>query len=397
MRYAELAPSRFNPALEAQEPDHDSDLLTDVKQVCQRAANGDLEARILNIDTETEIGQCCIAINHLLDIADAYVRESAAAMAASAAGEFHRPILLRGMPGAYRKSAVVINQAADKMRQSVEQNRTFEAERERVAVSVSRSAETVAESAGQVDTIATTINGDAERTYNMSDKVSHLAENTATNMAGVAAACEELNATTSEIARQTKESETLTRNAVTDAESADSTVHQLAEAGRKIQSVVDLIQKIAAQTNLLALNATIEAARAGEHGRGFAVVATEVKELARDTAKSTEEINAQVENIQQVTEGVAKSIAGIGTSIQQIDRNVEGISKSLNEQSLATSEIARNISGATTSTNEISENIREVSDAAAATRQAAEVLQSSSGNLNQEAATLRQEVAGLSS
>ena len=97
MRSAELSPSRPVPDLSGESA---STVLQEITRICQRAANGDLEARILDIDPDTELGHCCLAINHLLDIADAYVRESAAAMSTCAAGEFHRPILLRGMPGA---------------------------------------------------------------------------------------------------------------------------------------------------------------------------------------------------------------------------------------------------------------------------------------------------------
>jgi len=371
------------------------DLHREVAEICARASKGDLEARILNVEHDTEFGKCCLAINHLLDIADAYVRESAAAMSACAHGEFHRPILLRGMPGAYRKSAVVINRAAAKMKESVEQNRVFEEERVRVANKVSQSADSVAGSAQQVDEIAAAICADSEKTDQMSASVARLAQGTAANMSSVSAACEELSATTSEIARQCRDSESLTSSAVSETDGANETVRQLAEAAQKIQSVVNLIQKIAAQTNLLALNATIEAARAGQHGAGFAVVATEVKELARSTAGATDEISGQVENIQLVAETVAKSIAGIAASIQNVNSNAASIAKSIEEQVQAASEIAGNVADATRSSNEISETIEGVSAAASATREAADGLKEASSLLIDESVTLGDEVAGL--
>lgn len=295
------------------------DVLATIADACERAAVGDLEARIIHTPEDPELARVCRAINHLLDMADAYVRESAAAMEHCAQGQYHRPILLRGMHGSYRNAANVINAAAVKMRTDAETIRHFQAESERIAGEVAEASNQAASSVG-----------------------------------AVAAACHELNVCTSEITRQTEESTGLTRNAVNEAARAQSAAVELGDAVRKISSVVGVINKIAHQTNLLALNATIEAARAGEHGRSFAVVATEVKTLSRETEKATSTISAQIESMQQATSHVSQVIGGVGESIRRVDATAAAISNSVSEQASATEEISRRINDVSRVTTDLS-------------------------------------------
>ncbi len=182
---------------------------------------------------------------------------------------------------------------------------------------------------------------------------------------------EELSSSISEISRQVTQSATIADNAVAEARRTDATVQALAEGAQKIGDVVTLIQTIAAQTNLLALNATIEAARAGEAGRGFAVVATEVKSLATQTASATEEIAAQVGQIQVATRDAVDAVRGIGTTIEEISRIAAAIAAAVEEQSAATREIARNVQQASDGTNQVSSNIAGVRQAAKETGTAA--------------------------
>ncbi len=367
-----------------------------VAEICQRAAHGDLEARINGLAADpTALGRLARSINHLLDVADSYVRESAAAMDHCSRGQFYRPILLRGLPGSYRDGALVINRAALQMKESAERIAAFQAERARVAANIAQTADAVSGSARHLDDTAQTIWKNAEQTQRLSSSVASSASETASSVGAVAAACEQLTSSTSEISRQANDSAELTQSAVTEADQASRAVRDLGEAARKIQSVVGLINKIARQTNLLALNATIEAARAGEHGRGFAIVANEVKVLSRNTSEATDTIEEQVASMRQATENVIAAIDGIGASIRKINDNAGLISTSVKEQVQATGEIAQRVTDVSTSTRHISNTIGEVNTAASETEAASGVLKSASAELSRQSDSLRCEVGGL--
>jgi len=169
------------------------------------------------------------------------------------------------------------------------------------------------------------------------------AEQTSANVQAVAAAAEELDSSISEISRQVDQSRGITKNAVQEARETSQSVQALADASQKIGQIVSLIQNIAGQTNLLALNATIEAARAGEAGKGFAVVAQEVKNLASQTAKATEEISEQIAAIQESTQSTVSAIGRISTTIDTIDETSVAISAAVEEQAATTSEISRSV------------------------------------------------------
>jgi methyl-accepting chemotaxis protein len=275
-----------------------SDLMLRIADTCDRAAEGDLEARIVAVPREGEWRRVCLSINHLLDMVDAYVRETKAVLEYCSRREYHRPILVRGMHGAYRSAAAVINRAALDMQSSAERLAEEESKRESLVAEVSMSAQSVA------------------------------------------AACEQLTATSAEISGQLNRSASLTDHAVSEAYKAKEASASLAGNAEKIQNVVKLINDIASQTNLLALNATIEAARAGEHGKGFAVVAQEVKTLSRNTAKATDTIGDQVHSITTSTVQMEKAISTIHNSIESINENVLVIAKSVQDQVKATQEIA---------------------------------------------------------
>jgi methyl-accepting chemotaxis protein len=208
----------------------------------------------------------------------------------------------------------------------------------------------------------------------------------------VATATEELSSSIAEITRQVTQSARIAGQAVEESSRTTSTVRGLAEGAAKIGDVVKLINDIAGQTNLLALNATIEAARAGEAGKGFAVVAAEVKNLATQTAKATEEIAAQVGMIQQATGNSVAAIEGIGGTIGQINEIATTIASAVEEQGAATQEISRNVQQASAGTQEVSSNIGGVSQAAAETGAAASQVLSAADELSRQAETLRKEV-----
>ena len=322
------------------------DQIERIAHVCERAAAGDLEARVVGAPEHPGLARLARAINLLLDVSDSFVREASAAMSACSRDAFHRPILLRGLRGAYRESARTINAAGLKMQASVEEI-AFAAQ---------------------------------------------MAHDNAASVSTVAAACEELTATSAEISRRTADSARLTEQTVRESGRAVETVELLNEAAERIGGIVALIDKVAAQTNLLALNATIEAARAGEAGRGFAVVASEVKALAEQTSKATGEIGQQVTGIQTATEDSVGAIKEIGVTIERLSGISSTIAAAVEEQGAATQEIARNVQRAAQGAQQVSHNISDVQQGAAETGSASSQILASAHSLSHESGRLKQEV-----
>jgi methyl-accepting chemotaxis protein len=233
---------------------------------------------------------------------------------------------------------------------------------------------TLAEATESVSESAGVITRNAGQTTEQAEVVSGSASQATSNVQTVAAAAEELSASGREIARIVGDNRTITESAVKEAEKANDEVAALDKAAEKIGEVVSLINDIASQTNLLALNATIEAARAGEAGKGFAVVATEVKTLADQTAKATEEISNQISEIQAATTSAVQSIRQIGTTIQEVAQSTHAIAEAAGQQEQATEEIAASATGAAELTAAVTESMTSVSSAAENTNEAAGVM-----------------------
>ncbi|KQP62523.1 chemotaxis protein [Methylobacterium sp. Leaf111] len=222
----------------------------------------------------------------------------------------------------------------------------------------------LSDAAAAMEETARSMSAQAERTNRQSAAVMRAAQETAQNVQAVAAATEELAATANEIGQQVGQTSAAAANAVESSRQTNARVEALAEGAARIGDVVALISNIAGQTNLLALNATIEAARAGEAGRGFAVVATEVKTLAAQTAKATDEITAQIGMIQAATRETVEAIREIGTTIGSVHSIALGVAAAVEEQQVATQEIARSVSDAARGTHDVTETMAEVQGAA---------------------------------
>ena len=250
----------------------------------------------------------------------------------------------------------------------------------------------VTHSAEALQSTATAMTATAEETSRQAAAATAASGQAAGNVQTVAAATEELASSVGEIGRQVALSSRVAEKAVDEAAKTNSTVKGLAEASQRIGQVVELINSIASQTNLLALNATIEAARAGEAGKGFAVVASEVKNLANQTSKATEEIGSQIAGMQQATQQVVGAIEAIGGTIAEINQIAATIATAVEQQDAATQEIARNVQQAAAGTSEVSQNIGGVNAAAGETGGAANRVLDAAGALSQQAAQLRAEV-----
>ncbi len=246
---------------------------------------------------------------------------------------------------------------------------------------MARDAEGMAEAAGRVS--------------GSSQGVAAAAEQALANAQAVASATEELAASIREISSQVAYAGTVTSEAVTDGEGAQATIRSLAEEVGRIGEIAKLINDIASQTNLLALNATIEAARAGEAGKGFAVVANEVKNLANQTARSTEEISLQIAKITELTGAAVTAVSGIGGTIGRIDEVASSIAAAMEEQSAATQEISRNVIETSSAAQEVAKLIAEVSMDAAEAGQQAGGVRSASFQVAESISDLRQVLVRL--
>jgi methyl-accepting chemotaxis protein len=262
----------------------DPEILSTIERVCDRVAAGDFEYRVPRLGDDPQAEAARQAINRVLDVTDAFVRESGAALLAAANGRFHRQFLPRGMRGAYLQSAMTINQAAEAMRIKADEVEHAKGARLDLADQLESAIQSVSE---QLATAAT-----------------------------------EMGATANGLSQ-------FARDAVDSAEKGLGSVGALRDSSDQIRKAVDLITRIASQTRLLALNATIEAARAGDAGLGFGVVASEVKTLATETASSSESITNQVSTVQESAAGAIRVLESVTESIRQMSELVDGIANAV--------------------------------------------------------------------
>jgi aerotaxis receptor len=325
---------------------------------------------------------------------------------AIARGDFAHEIPFEPVPEFQRISALLramkaklgynLLEKAELDRQSEEKRR---AELNRVAQSLEDRVKGVVDlidiSSGSLLGNAQTLSHNAQETMVQAGNVTAMTSQVTSNVQAVSAATHELSSSVTEISRQVSHAADISRDAVRQAGETDRMVRSLAEAAQKIGEVVKLINDIAAQTNLLALNATIEAARAGDAGKGFAVVANEVKHLANQTAKATEEIGTQISAIQSETQSAVEAIRSISGTIENINELSSAIAAAVEEQGAATSEIARSVEQAAHGTSQAAENVAVVSGAAEETKLMSDQVFDAADGLKGASNQLAQEVAGF--
>ncbi len=421
-RLAERLPqARENSQLRA-ERDAQQQALQAIVEVCRAAAVGNLEPRLRGPHPDSATGEVARAINHLLDLTDAYVRESTAALTAAGEGRFHRHFLERGMLGTFQTGARTINTASAQMKAKTEAlgrasdvleqlergdftchldgtydgvyahlqrnlNSTTAALRG-VMAQIRDTSGAIATSSTQIRTTSHALAGAADEASRQVLSASAASLQAGQNVQTVAVAAEEMSTNIRDISQQLREAQQVGQEAARAAAQTVGVMDALAQRSDEIGAVVQLITTIARQTNLLALNATIEAARAGAAGRGFEVVAHEVGQLATQTAAATQEIAAKIHGVQrQVDEamGGIREMAGVVGRLSDINAVVAG---AMEEQALVTSEIARNVNEAARGTEAAADSIGVVSDASSSAAAAAAQSLEASEHLSRIAAAL---------
>ncbi len=350
--------------------------LSELVAYVTKIANGDLTASMATASDKDQIHEWLLMLKSNIH---SLIVDTDMLAKAAAEGKVGTRADARKHTGDYRKIIEGVNQMLEAVSAPLK--------------ATAESASTLASSSEELTAVSQQMAGNAEETAVQANIVSAASEQVSRNVASVATASEEMQASIREIAKNANDSARVAKNAVSVAQSTNETMKKLGISSQEIGNVIKVITSIAQQTNLLALNATIEAARAGEAGKGFAVVANEVKELAKQTAKATEEISQKIEAIQGVTKGAVTAIEEIGTIINQINDISNSIASAVEEQTVTTNEIGRSVTEAAQGVSDIAKNIGGVATAAKNTTQGANDTKTASLELSEMAARLQASVS----
>jgi methyl-accepting chemotaxis protein len=350
--------------------------LTDMVGFVTKIAHGDMTASMSKASEQDQIHEWLFLLKTNIE---ALVTDGRLITQAAVEGKLGVRSDASRHQGAYRKIIEGFNQTLDVI---VEPLKT-----------TAENASTLASSSEELTAVSQHMADNAEETAVQANVVSAASEEVSKNVASVASASGQMQASIREISKNANDSARVAKNAVNVASATNETMKQLGQSSREIGNVIKVITSIAQQTNLLALNATIEAARAGEAGKGFAVVANEVKELAKQTAKATEEISQKIEAVQGVTKGAVTAIEEISTIINQINDISNSIASAVEEQTATTNEIGRSVNEAAQGVNDIAKNIGGVATAARHTTQGANDTKTASLQLSEMAIRLQAAVA----
>ena len=364
--------------------------------LCQAARRGDLSGRMTHLDPEDPDTPLYEALNDLLNLLEASMREATAALEASVDGRFHRRFLEQGMPGAFLQMAQKTNQSMERMAERATSIAAMKEERAALAEGfrdgVSVMVTTLASAATELDATSASMAAVSQESLSQAERCGESAESATANTQAVAAATEQLAASISEIAKQSAASAQATSKAAEAAKAAADVMKQITEAADNVSSIVSMISDVADQTNLLALNAAIEAARAGDEGRGFGVVASEVKSLAKQTAQATEDIARRIQVMRSTADHGVESIKNINNALTEVEGFASTVSAAIYEQEAATQHIAQNAEGATSAAREVSTELEAIAEKAKTALKGSEDIQSASREISVQAERLTVEV-----